>query len=159
MLDFAFETGEEFVLRGIDPINRGCHRHQYKCHARNSPVAFHEIQVGQLQSRIPAQVVENQVARLAGIVAYAKENQLDGIFAGVGELVAGDDLTAAPRMSNSSSNSRASACFGTLAGLYFAARKFPLQRMRLAGRALPHQNRFAVLENRRHYLNHVNTGA
>ncbi len=27
LFGFAFEAGEEFVVRGIDPINRGCHRH------------------------------------------------------------------------------------------------------------------------------------
>src|ERR1035438_1581205 len=56
------------------------------------PVALHEIQAGEFALGLPAQVVEDEVLRLAGEVANAEEDQLDGIFPGIGEVVAGHAL-------------------------------------------------------------------
>src|ERR1022692_1256498 len=52
------------------------------------PVAFHEIQLGELARGLPAQVVKDQVLRLAGELADAEEDQLDGVFPGIGEVIA-----------------------------------------------------------------------
>ena len=41
--------------------------------------------VGELELGLPAQVVKDQVLRLAGEVADAEEDQLDRSFSGVGE--------------------------------------------------------------------------
>ena len=52
---------------------------------RKFPVAFHEIQRGEFVLGVPAQVVEDQVSRLAGEVADSEEDQLDRRFSGIGE--------------------------------------------------------------------------
>src|ERR1017187_5631814 len=44
------------------------------------PVAFHEIQFGELELGLPMQVVKDQVLRLAGEAADAEEDQLDGVL-------------------------------------------------------------------------------
>ena len=48
---------------------------------------------------------------------------------------------------------------GALAGFDLAAGELPLEGMRLVRCALPHQDLAVLLENRRHYLNHVHIGA
>src|SRR5260370_23948330 len=47
------------------------------------PVAFDEIQRGELELGLPAQVVKDEVLRLAGEVADAEEDELDGRFSGI----------------------------------------------------------------------------
>src|ERR1017187_6636405 len=49
------------------------------------PVAFHEVQFGELGLGLPAQIVKDQVLRLAGEMADAEEDQLDGVFPRIGE--------------------------------------------------------------------------
>src|ERR1019366_2833446 len=61
------------------------------------PVAFHEIQGGELELGLPAEVVEDQVLRLAGELADAEEDQLDRVFPGIGEVIAGDHLAGCAR--------------------------------------------------------------
>src|ERR1017187_8283074 len=53
------------------------------------PVAFDEIQVGELEFGLPMQVVKDHVPRLAGKVADAEEDQLDGVFPGIDVEIAG----------------------------------------------------------------------
>src|ERR1035441_8226142 len=53
------------------------------------PVAFHEIEAGKFALGMPAQVVKDEVLRLAGEVANAKEDELDLVFPGVGAEIAG----------------------------------------------------------------------
>src|ERR1035438_7560439 len=50
------------------------------------PVALHEIQAGEFALGLPAQIVKNQVLRLAGVLANAEEDQLDGILSRIGKV-------------------------------------------------------------------------
>src|ERR1039457_7476912 len=51
------------------------------------PVAFHEIQFGELEVGLPMQIVKDQVPRLAGEAADAEEDQLDGGLPGIGVAI------------------------------------------------------------------------
>src|ERR1017187_2438477 len=61
------------------------------------PVALHEIQAGEFALGLPAQVVKDEVLRLAGEVANAEEDQLDLVFPWIGEAVAGHALAGGAR--------------------------------------------------------------
>src|ERR1035438_3518564 len=104
------------------------------------PVAFHEIQAGELALGMPAQVVKDEVLRLAGEVANAKEDELDGVFPGIGEEITGHHLARGARDAEFLLQFAGQRLFRALAGLHFAAGELPLQRMRLLGHALSHQD-------------------
>src|SRR5664280_1633281 len=123
------------------------------------PVAFHEIQAGEFALGLPAQVVKDQVLRLAGELANAEEDQLDLVFPGIGETIAGHELTGGAANAEFLLQFARQRLFRALARLHLAARELPLQRMRLLRHALSHQDLVPALENRRHHLNHVNIGA
>src|ERR1035437_8180243 len=123
------------------------------------PVACHEIQAGELELGLPAQVVENKVLRLAGELEDAEDDQLDRVFAGIGEVIAGHHLARRPRDAQLLLQLARQRLFGALARLHLAAGELPLQGMRLLGHALPNQDLAIALENRRHHLSHVNIGA
>src|ERR1039457_4097131 len=108
------------------------------------PVAFHEIQFGELELGLPMQMVEDQVPRLAREVADAKEDQLDGVFPGIGVAIAGHDFAGSARDAQLLLQLACEGLFGALARLHLAAGELPFQWMRLERSALPHQD-FAVV--------------
>src|ERR1039458_9370041 len=116
------------------------------------PVAFHEIQFGKLELGLPLQMVKDQVLRLAGEVADAEEDQLDGIFSGIRVAIAGDHLAGSARDAQLLLQLACQGLFGALARLHLAAGELPFQRMRLEGSALSDQDFAVALENRRHHL-------
>src|ERR1022692_2170124 len=123
------------------------------------PVAFHEIQFGKFELRLPMQMVEDQVPRLAREVADAEEDQLNRVFPGIGVAIAGDDFAGSARDAQLLLQLACQGLFGALAGLHLAARELPFQRVRLERSALAHEDFAVALENRRHHLKHVNIGA
>src|ERR1022692_4563462 len=123
------------------------------------PVAFDEIQVGELEFGLPMQVVKDQIARLAGKVADAEEDQLDGVFPRIGVAIAGDHFAGRASDAQLLLQLAGQGLFGALARFHLAAGELPFQGMRLERSALPHQYFAVVLENRRYHLKHVNIGA
>src|ERR1035438_9297013 len=122
------------------------------------PVAFHEIQFGELELGLPTQMVKDQVPRLAGEVADAEEDQLDGVFPGIGVEIAGHHFAGSARDAQFLLQLARQGLFGALARLHLAAGELPFQWMRLERSALPHKDFAVVLENRRHHLKHDNIG-
>src|ERR1017187_3195218 len=102
------------------------------------PVAFHEIQFGELEVGLPMQIVKDQVPRLAGEAADAEEDQLDGVLPGIGVAIAGDHLAGRARDAQLLLQLAGQGLFGALARLHLAAGELPFQRMRLEGSALPY---------------------
>src|ERR1035441_10041074 len=101
------------------------------------PVAFDEIQFGELELGLPMQAVKDHVPRLAGKVADAEEDQLDGVFPGIGVAIAGDDFAGRTRDAQFLLQLAGKGLFGALARLHLAAGELPFQGMRLERRALP----------------------
>src|ERR1035438_1998919 len=120
------------------------------------PVAFHEIQFGELELGLPMQIVKDQVPRLAREVADAEEDQLEGVFPGIGVAIAGHDFAGSARDAQLLLQFACQGLFGALARLHLAAGELPFQGMRLERCALSHQDFALALENRRHHLKHVN---
>src|ERR1017187_1448770 len=123
------------------------------------PVAFHEIQFGELELGLPAPIVKDQVLRLAGEVADAEKDQLNRVFPGISEAIAGHHFAGRARDAQLLLQLASQRLFGALARLHFAAGELPFQGVRLERSALAHQDFAVVLENRRHHLKHVNIGA
>src|ERR1035441_169929 len=103
------------------------------------PVAFHEIQAVEFALGVPAQVVKDQVLRLAGELANPEEDELDLVFPGIGKVIAGHELARGARDAEFLLQFARQRLFRALAGLHLAAGELPLQRMRLLGHALSHQ--------------------
>src|SRR5579863_6463940 len=92
--------GEDFVLRRADRSAGGCcHRtsidaaaliESRRNAAEKSHIALDEIERAELLARLPAHLLEDQVARFVFELGDAKENKADGVLAGVGVLVARD---------------------------------------------------------------------
>src|ERR1035437_10163684 len=112
------------------------------------PVAFHEIQLGELARGLPAQVVKDQVLRLAGELADAEEDQLDGVFPGIGEVIARHHFARCATDAQLLLQLARQRLFGSLTRLHFAAGELPLQGMRLLRHALPDKDLALALEYR-----------
>src|ERR1019366_2030301 len=116
------------------------------------PVAFHEIQFGELEFGLPTQIVKDEIPRLAGEAANAEEDQFDGVFPGIDVAIAGYDFAGRARDSQLLLQFAGQGLFGALARLHLAAGELPFQGMRLEGRALPHEDFALALEYRRYHL-------
>src|ERR1017187_4142180 len=123
------------------------------------PVALHEIQLGEPELGLPAQIVKDQVSSLAGELADAEEDQLDGVFPGIGEVIAHHYLAGRAGNAQLLLQLASQRLFRALARFHLAAGELPFQRMRLPRQALPDQDLAIALENPRHHLNHLHIGA
>ena len=103
--------------------------------------------------------MKDQILRLAGEVTDTEEDELDRGFAGIGEWIAGDQFAGRVPDAQLLLELAGERLFEALAGFDLPAGELPFEGMRLVGRALSDQDFAVLLENRRHYLNHVHIGA
>src|SRR5450631_3076146 len=122
-------------------------------------IAGHEIQAGELEFGLPAQIVKDQVLRLTEELIHAEEDQLNRVLRGIGVVIARDELAGGAGDAEFLFELARQGLLRGLAGLDLAAGELPFQRMGLPGRTLSHQNFVLALQYRRHHLDHLNIGA
>jgi nitrogen fixation NifU-like protein len=102
--------------------------------------------------------VEDEVLRLAFEGGDAQEDELDGIFAGVGVEVALDLAGLGVVNGEFLFELAGERLFWRFAGFDFTAGEFPFEGMRLGGGALADEDFAVAFEDRRHHLKHANIG-
>ena len=103
--------------------------------------------------------MEDQVLGLGGKIVHAEKNQLDRTLAGVGVLVPGDFFPGGAAECEFLFEFARQGLLRRFAGLDFAARKLPFQRVRLTGHTLSDENAPIAFDNGGHHLKHVTIGA
>src|SRR6516164_501723 len=120
--------------------------------AEELPVALHEVKAAQPFRRFPSHLMKYQVPRFAIVGFHSKKNQFDGVFARIAVFVASDFCAGSSANFELFLELACQGLVGGLARFHLAARKLPLQRVRLLRLAAADQDPTAALEYSCHHL-------